>query len=102
VGGRAGQADPRGHAADGGDKLVDLVPHEQAAVAGLGPLAVFDLDGAGIFLHLRNGVNDLVPAEIAAGDLQDHVFEKRAAQQARRAPPSPVHMRTGMPSSSLR
>jgi hypothetical protein len=51
-------------------KLIDLMPHQQAAVAGLGPLAVFDLDGAGILLHLRQGVNDFVPAEIAAGDLQ--------------------------------
>ena len=81
----AGQAHARGHAADCGDELVHLVPHQQAAVAGLGALAVLDLNGAGIFLHLGDGVDDLVPAEVAAGDLQDDIFEETGAEQPRGA-----------------
>ena len=82
--GGLGRDTPWGHAANGRDELVDLVPHEQAAVAGLGTLAVLDLDGAGVFLHLGNGVDDLVPAEIAGRDLENDVLEEAGAQQARR------------------
>ena len=32
---RAGKVDPRGHAPDRSDELVDLIPHQKAAVAGL-------------------------------------------------------------------
>ncbi len=83
--GRAGQTDAREAPRGCGDELVDLVPHQQTAVAGLGPLAVLDLDGAGVFLHLGQGVDDLIPAEISAGDLQDHVFQEAGPQQPRRA-----------------
>ncbi len=85
VGGGAGQRHARGHPANGGDELVDLVPHQQTAVAGLGALAVLDLDGAGVFLHLRDGMQDFVPPEVAGGNLQDDVLEEARAQQARRA-----------------
>ncbi len=77
---RRRQIDPFRHAAQAGDELADLEPHEQAAVAGLGTLAVFDLNGRRIALHLGDGADDLVPAEITGGDLQDDVFQKGALQ----------------------
>ena len=46
MGRRAGQADADRNPPDGGDEPVDLVPHEQSAVAGFGALAVFDFNGA--------------------------------------------------------
>ena len=85
VRGWAGQADTGGNPANGGDQLVHLVPHEKATVAGFRPLSVLDLDGTGVLLHLRQGMDDLVPTEIAAGDLEDDVFQEPGAQQSRRA-----------------
>ena len=74
--GRAGQTDALRHAADRGDEFVDFIPHQQATVAGLGSLAVFDFNGAWIFLHLGQAVDNFIPAEIAAGDLQDDIFDE--------------------------
>ena len=84
---RAGQTDPLRHTADRRDELVHLVPHEQTAIPGFGALTVFDLNGAGIFLHFRQSMDDFVPSEIAAGYLQDDIFEKTRTQEARRAAP---------------
>jgi len=84
VRGRAGQTDALRHAADRRDELVDLVPHQKAAVAGLRALAVLDFNRARVLLHLGQGVDDFVPAEIAAGDLQNHVFQKARLEQTGR------------------
>ena len=82
---RAGQAYSGRDATDGRDQLVDLVPHQESAIARLGTLSVFNLDGAGVLFHFRQGVDDLVPAEIAAGDLKDDILQKPGAQKPRRA-----------------
>ena len=71
-----------GHAADGRNVRADLGCRQQAAVAGLGALAYLDQHGAGIRLHVRHGADDAVPAEVAGGDLNDHVLELFALQQA--------------------
>ena len=83
--GGLGRLTPVRHAADRGDQLVHLVPHQKPAVAGLGPLAVLDLDRAGVLLHLRQGVDDLVPAEVAAGDLEDDVLQEPRPEEPGRA-----------------
>ncbi len=70
----ARQVDTGGHASNSRNQLVDLVPHQQTAVTGFGPLAIFDLNGTGIFLHLRDGVNDFIPAKIPARNLQNHIL----------------------------
>ena len=74
MGGRTRQVDAGGHSPDGGNQLIDFVPHQQSAVSGFGTLPIFDLDGTGILFHVRDGMNNLIPAKIAAGDLQDDVF----------------------------
>jgi len=82
---RAGKADALRDAANRGNQPVDLVPHQKTAVTGLRPLSVLDFNGAGVFLHLRQVVDDFIPAEIAAGDLQDDVFQKARLEQPGRA-----------------
>ena len=77
---RRWQIDPFGDPAQAGDQLGDLVPHEQAAVAGFCSLAVFHLDCRRIALHLGDGPDDFVPAEVTGGDLQDDVFQVAAPQ----------------------
>jgi hypothetical protein len=81
--------------------LLTLNHIKQTAVAGLGALAVFDLDGRRVALHLGNGADDLVPAEIAGGDLEDDVLENGLFSTQGGQPPSPVAMTTGMPRTSL-
>ncbi len=51
VGGEA-RSTNSGTPADLGDELEDLAGHQQPAVAGLGPLAVLDLDRRRVALHL--------------------------------------------------
>jgi len=81
---RRGQVDPFGNTTQAGDQLADLEPHQQTAVAGLSSLAVLDLDGGRIALHLGNGADDLVPTEVAGGDLEDDIFEEGTPQHPRR------------------
>ncbi len=76
-----------GHAANGLNVLGDLGGHEQATVTGLGPLADLDQNAGRVFDHVRHGLNDAVPTEVTRGDLQDHVFEIFALQQADRHAP---------------
>ncbi len=70
-----------GDAAYGLDVGADLGRRQQAAVAGLGALAYLDEHAAGIGLHAGHGPEDAVPAEVAGGDLEDHVLELVALEQ---------------------
>src|SRR5210317_359928 len=61
--------------------LGDLAGLQKSAIPGLGALANLDQDTCGIFNHMRHRLGDPVPAEMAGGDLQDHVFEIPALEQ---------------------
>ncbi len=74
--GRTGETHPRRNTPDGGDEIVDLVPHQQTTIAGLGPLAVLDFHRTGIFLHFRQSMDNLVPAEVSTGNLQNGVLQE--------------------------
>ena len=79
VHGWRGQINSLGHAAQPGNELTHLEPHQQAAIAGLGPLAVLDFNGRRVTLHLGDGADDFIPTKVARGNLQDDVLKKRAA-----------------------
>jgi hypothetical protein len=80
----------------------NLGRHQQAAVTRLGPLADLDQHAGRVLDHVGHGLDDTVPAEVTGSDLQDHVLQVLALQQATGMPPSPEHMRTGRPHSSFR
>ena len=63
-----------GHAADGLHVLCHLGAGQEAAVTGLGALTDFDKDARRVSHHLRHGLDDAVPAEVAGGNLDDEIF----------------------------
>ena len=72
---RRRQVNPFGDTAQAGNQLAHLEPHKQSTVTWFCTLAVLDLNGSRVALHIRNGPDDLVPAKVAGSDLQDNIFE---------------------------
>ena len=64
--------------------LGDLACLQQAAITGLGALTNLDQDTGRVFNHMRHCLGDPVPAEMTRRDLQDHVLEVSALEQANR------------------
>ena len=63
------------YAADGLDVLRDLGLRQEAAIARLCALADLDEDARRVRLHVRHGLDDAVPAEVAGCNLDDEVLE---------------------------
>jgi hypothetical protein len=62
---RGGKVDKLRHTPDLGNQLKHLLGHQQSAVAWFCALSVFDLYGSRVFNHMRQGMDDLIPPEIA-------------------------------------
>ncbi len=81
VRGGGGEINVHRDTADSGNKLQYLVGHQKAAVPRLCTLAVLDLDGTRILNHIRQGMDDLIPSEVAGCDLRYEILQEARAQE---------------------